>query len=97
MQQRMADVTKNPPLACYYAAVVGRVAGWSERAFHLGFLVPALALVLGTYRLAKHFTSLPVLAALATLLTPGSTRVGMQHHVRHDDGDAMGMGSYSLD
>ncbi len=69
--ERMADVTKNPPLACYYGAAVGRIAGWSERAFHLAFLVPALALVLGTYRLAKHFTRFPILAALATILTPG--------------------------
>ena len=68
---RMADVTMNPPLACYYGAAVGRIAGWSERAFHLAFLVPALALIFGTYRLAKHFTRLPLLAGLATLLTPG--------------------------
>ncbi len=69
--ERMADVTKNPPLACYYGAAVGQLAGWSERAFHLAFLVPALALVLGTYRLAKHLTHFPLLAALATVLTPG--------------------------
>ena len=69
--ERMADVTKNPPLACYYGAAVGRIAGWSERAFHLAFLIPALALVLGTYRLAKHLTRFPLLAALATVLTPG--------------------------
>jgi len=68
---RMADVTMNPPLACYYGAAVGRIAGWSERPFHLAFLVPALALILGTCRLAKHFTRLPLLAGLATLLTPG--------------------------
>lgn len=69
--ERMSDITKNPPLACYYGAVVGQIAGWSERAFHLAFLLPALALVLGTYRLATHFTRLPLLAALATVLTPG--------------------------
>ena len=68
---RMADVTMNPPLACYYGAAVGRIAGWSERAFHLAFLMPALALILGTYRLAKHFTRFPLLAGLATVLTPG--------------------------
>ena len=68
---RMAEVTMNPPLACYYGAAVGQIAGWSERAFHLAFLVPALALILGTYRLAKHFTRRPLLAGLATLLTPG--------------------------
>jgi hypothetical protein len=69
--ERMADVTKNPPLACYYGAAAGQIVGWSERAFHIAFLVPALALVLGTYRLAKHFTHYPLLAGLATVLTPG--------------------------
>src|SRR5260370_21376260 len=33
--------------------------------------MPALALILGTYRLAKHFTRFPLLAGLATVLTPG--------------------------
>jgi len=68
---RMSDVTQNPPLASYYAAAVGRVAGWSERALHLGFLAITLLLILGTYRLAGKFTKYPLLAALATLLTPG--------------------------
>lgn len=66
----MAEVTKNPPLASYYGALVGVVAGWSERAWHVGFLLPALALILGTYRLAGHFTRKPLIAAAAALLTP---------------------------
>src|SRR5271166_1189377 len=52
--QPMSEVTKNPPLACYYSAVIGSIFGWSERALHLGFLLPALAMVSGTYRLAKR-------------------------------------------
>ena len=68
---RMSEVTQNPPLASYYMALVGSVAGWSERALHLAFLLPTLALVLGTYRLAQRFTRSPLLAAFATLLTPG--------------------------
>jgi Dolichyl-phosphate-mannose-protein mannosyltransferase len=67
----MSEITKNPPLACYYAAAVGSIAGWSERALHLGFLLPALAVVLGTYRLALRLTSSPGIAAASTLLTPG--------------------------
>ncbi len=70
-QMSMSEVTKNPPLACYYAAAVGALAGWSERALHLGFLLPALLMVLGTYRLAQRFTQSPLIAAAATLLTPG--------------------------
>ena len=70
-QMSMSEVTKNPPLACYYAAAIGALAGWSERALHLGFLLPALLMVLGAYRLAQRFTQSPLIAAAATLLTPG--------------------------
>ena len=66
----MWAVTKNPPLASYYAALIGAVAGWSERAMHLAFLLPALALILGTYQLARHFTRHPLLAAAITLVAP---------------------------
>lgn len=64
-------VTKNPPLASYYGALITLLAGLSERAWHIGFALPALAVVLGTYRLAQRFTSQPLLAALAVLVTPG--------------------------
>lgn len=69
--QQMSDVTQNPPLASYYAALVGIAFGWSERALHLGFLPVTVLLILGTYKLASKFTRLPVLAALAALLSPG--------------------------
>jgi Dolichyl-phosphate-mannose-protein mannosyltransferase len=67
----MSAVTKNPPLASYYGALVGMVAGWSERAWHFGYLLPALAVVLGTYHLAERFTASPLIAAAATLVAPG--------------------------
>ena len=67
----MWEVTKNPPLASYYCAFIGRIAGWSEKALHVGFLLPALTVVLGTYRLAQRLTRFPLAAAAATLLTPG--------------------------
>jgi len=66
----MAEVTKNPPLASYYGALLGSLAGWSERVWHIGFLLPAVALTLGTYRLASHFTRIPLIAAASALLTP---------------------------
>jgi 4-amino-4-deoxy-L-arabinose transferase-like glycosyltransferase len=69
--QPMSEITKNPPLACYYLAAIGSIAGWSERALHLGFLLPAIVLVLGTYRLSMRFTRSPLVAAAAALLTPG--------------------------
>ncbi|HKD01281.1 MAG TPA: glycosyltransferase family 39 protein [Terriglobales bacterium] len=70
IQMHMWAVTKNPPLASYYAALIGSFAGFSERAMHLAFLVPALALIAGTYQLARHFTSHPIVAAAATLFAP---------------------------
>ncbi|MFZ0817260.1 MAG: glycosyltransferase family 39 protein, partial [Candidatus Sulfotelmatobacter sp.] len=66
----MAYETKNPPFAAYYIAAAATIVGWSERALHLAFLLPALAVVWGTYRLAQRFTKSPLLAAAATLLTP---------------------------
>jgi len=66
----IAYETKNPPLASYFLAAVASFAGWSERALHLAFLLPALAAVLGTYRLAQRFTKSPLLAAIVTLLAP---------------------------
>jgi 4-amino-4-deoxy-L-arabinose transferase-like glycosyltransferase len=66
----MSLETKNPPLAAYYIAAAASLVGWSERALHSAFLLPPLAVVLGTYRLARRFTNAPLLAAAATLLTP---------------------------
>ncbi len=67
----MAYETRNPPLASYYSAAAAVFVGWSERALHLAFLLPALATIWGTYRLAQRLTDSPLLAAVATLLTPG--------------------------
>lgn len=66
----MAEVTKNPPLAAYYAAGAASLLGWSETSLHLAFLLPALGVVLGTFFLAKRFCTRPFLAALITTVTP---------------------------
>ena len=68
--QPMWEITKNPPLAGYYLAVGATILGWSESALHAVFVLPALAAILGTYRLAKRFCRRPVLAASMTLFTP---------------------------
>lgn len=39
----MWEVTKNPPLACYYLAISAMILGWSEPALHIAFLLPAAA------------------------------------------------------
>ena len=62
--------TENPPMACYYMAFAAAIFGWSEVALHFAFLLPVLAVVLGTHRLAQKFCGQPVLAALAVLFTP---------------------------
>jgi len=69
-EKQISDVTKNPPLACYYIALVGLLFGFSEVALHLAFLVPAVAVALGTYYLARQFCSQAVPATLAMVLTP---------------------------
>ena len=66
----MWDATENPPVACYFLALVGGALGWSEVALHLAFLLPALAVGFGTYRLAKMFCRQPLFAALATVVMP---------------------------
>lgn len=67
---RMAAVTMNPPLACFYLASVGALFGWSEVSLHGAFMLPALAAILGSYRLANHFCNRPLYAALAVFFTP---------------------------
>lgn len=69
-QFAMWKVTENPPLTSYYIAAASTILGWSEVALHFAFLVPALAVILGTFRLARLFCNSPVLAALVTLITP---------------------------
>ena len=67
----MHEVTKNPPLAAYYAALAGAWAGWSEFYLHLAFVLPAVIVVLGVYRLGRGLCDSPALAAVLTLAAPG--------------------------
>lgn len=66
----MWAVTENPPLAGYYFALFGSTLGWSEISLHLGGWLAALAVILGTYRLAWRLSGQPLLAACAALFTP---------------------------
>ena len=66
----MSEITKNPPLASYYAALFGPWTNWSEIALHVAFLLPALIVILATYELARDMTRRPVLAAALTLAAP---------------------------
>lgn len=66
----MWSITKNPPLTSYYLALAAAIVGWKEVGLHGAFLLPALAAVLGTFRLAQRMTAHPLLAALLTLFAP---------------------------
>ena len=67
----MSEVTKNPPLAAYFLALVGSWAGWSEQVLHLASLIFSMAVILGVYQLGRDMTRSPVLAACLTLAAPG--------------------------
>lgn len=69
-QAPMWAVTQNPPLAAYYLALVAGIAGWSEASLHTGFLLPALAAVIGTFYLARNLCSHPLAVALITAIAP---------------------------
>ena len=66
----MADVTQNPPGASYFLALSAMVLGWSETALHGAFLIPALAVTIGTMFLARRFCSRPLLAGVCVIATP---------------------------
>jgi 4-amino-4-deoxy-L-arabinose transferase-like glycosyltransferase len=64
------EVTKNPPLVSYYIALASLPFGFGEIPLHVAFLIPALAASLGTYYLAREVSTHPLIATLASLLTP---------------------------
>ncbi|MBI4115484.1 MAG: glycosyltransferase family 39 protein [Candidatus Omnitrophica bacterium] len=66
----MAEVMKNPPLASYYLALFGGLFEWKEVVLHIAYLIPAVFFALGTFYLAKDLCSNPLLASLASILTP---------------------------
>ena len=66
----MWKITENPPLAGYFIALSAAILGWSEMALHFAFIFPAIAVILGTHRLAARLGANPLLAALTTLFAP---------------------------
>jgi 4-amino-4-deoxy-L-arabinose transferase-like glycosyltransferase len=69
-EMQMSYVNQNPPLVSYYIAIVSFVFGWSEVTLRIAFLLPAVAVVIGTFLIARHFCAYPLLASLVALLTP---------------------------
>ena len=66
----MHEVTQNPPLAGYFIALAALLVGWSEIGLRLAFLLPAVAVTIGTFRLARRFCDRPWIAAAFVLATP---------------------------
>lgn len=69
-EQRMFEVTKNPPGVSVYLAATSLFLGLGEVGVHLALLVPAVGLVIATYLVAERYTKRPLLAALAMVATP---------------------------
>jgi 4-amino-4-deoxy-L-arabinose transferase-like glycosyltransferase len=69
-EEPMFEVTKNPPLASYYIAAIGTFFGYGEVPLHIGFILPAIAVAIGTFYLARHFCSSALAAALIAVVNP---------------------------
>lgn len=67
---RLADVTKNPPLACYLLALWSLAIGWNERWLHILFMLQAVAAAWGAYFLSRRFCTHPLFAVLIAIATP---------------------------
>ena len=66
----MSSINKNPPLVSYYIALVTSLFGWKETVIHAFFIIPAVALSVGIYFLARSFCSSPCLAAILAIFNP---------------------------
>jgi 4-amino-4-deoxy-L-arabinose transferase-like glycosyltransferase len=69
-EQPMFAVTRNPPLTGYAIAAAASVVGWSERALHIVFALPAAVAAIATWALARRFEADALPAALLALTAP---------------------------
>lgn len=69
-RQPMAAVTRNPPGVGYAIAVAASLFGWSERALHLAFVLPAVVTGAATWALARRLCPDPLLAASVAIASP---------------------------
>ncbi|MEE2679964.1 MAG: glycosyltransferase family 39 protein [Myxococcota bacterium] len=65
------EFINNPPLASYFLALAGSALGWTEKALHAAFLLPALVAVWTTGILARRFGGGAATGALLLGLAPG--------------------------
>ena len=66
----ISEFNRNPPGVSYLLAVAALLGGWSEVSLHLGILPCSLAVVLGTWTLARRCCSAPMLATAIACATP---------------------------
>ena len=66
----MAEENKNPPFVSYFIALAACITGWREIGLHIAFLIPAVALTLGVYTVAKRLCDHPAFAATVSVLSP---------------------------
>ncbi|PYJ03279.1 MAG: hypothetical protein DME25_12645 [Verrucomicrobia bacterium] len=71
LEMPMTDAECNPPLMGFLLALASLVVGWGEVPLHLVAMLPAIAVALGTFRLAQSYSPRPLLAAAVLVLTPG--------------------------
>ncbi|MDU0460020.1 MAG: glycosyltransferase family 39 protein [Geobacteraceae bacterium] len=73
ISQPMSELMQNPPLSSYYLALLAGFFGWNESLLHSGFVVTGMAVIWGTYRLARDMSYTPLqglFAALVVFCTP---------------------------
>jgi len=66
----MHEVNQNPPLLAYYLAPFGLLFGWCEWVVHGALLLPAAAVGLGTWLVARRCCRHPLAATLLVILSP---------------------------
>ncbi len=66
----LSEQMQNPPLSGYLAAAITATLGGSERALHLGFLIPAIAAALGIHAIARRLCGDALLATAIAVLAP---------------------------
>ncbi len=63
-------VITNPPLVAYLIVIPGSLFGYSEIVIHSFFILPAIAVITGTWLLASDMSADPFIAALTAICTP---------------------------
>ena len=68
--QPVSQLNFNPPLVAYFLALERAMLGTGELTMHLVFILPALAVAVGIFYLAKPVCKQPILAVLIAVLSP---------------------------